>query len=149
MAPIDCCYTGAARNQRLPDWRGCGGRRPFLSNANQAGMPRPCAAQALPETNGFLTGETVVVDNQPKAVVRFWDLACEPLTCLLLLLARAAGAAVPAAAVPAAAATAVSPPLLLPSLCPLRCCCRRCVPAAAAGMRQLSLPCSLPLLAFA
>ena len=35
--------------------------------------------QALADTNGFLTGETVVVDNQPKPVVRFWDLACEPL----------------------------------------------------------------------
>jgi hypothetical protein len=40
-------------------------------------MVAVASVRALPETNGFLTGETVVVDNQPKPVVRFWDLACE------------------------------------------------------------------------
>ena len=35
------------------------------------------APQALPETNGFLTGETIVVNQAPTAVLRFWDMACE------------------------------------------------------------------------
>lgn len=46
---------------------------------SQTNLPTPAASQALPDTNGFLTGETVVADKQPKPVVRYWDLACESL----------------------------------------------------------------------
>ncbi|KAL4424471.1 hypothetical protein ABPG77_006409, partial [Micractinium sp. CCAP 211/92] len=38
-------------------------------------MVAVAAVRALPETTGFVTGETILVDRAPVAVVRYWDMA--------------------------------------------------------------------------
>ncbi|KAL4437101.1 hypothetical protein ABPG75_004240 [Micractinium tetrahymenae] len=41
-------------------------------------MVAVAAVRALPESTGFLTGETILVDRAPAAVVRYWDMAAAP-----------------------------------------------------------------------
>lgn len=41
-------------------------------------MVAVAAVRALPETTGFVTGETILVDRAPVSVVRYWDMAAAP-----------------------------------------------------------------------
>lgn len=68
--------------------QGCAGWAPASAAAKhawyacrvirRAGLPLPslpARLQALPETTGFVTGETILVDRAPTGVVRYWDVA--------------------------------------------------------------------------
>lgn len=54
----------------------CKGQPPSYACApHPLPLPPLPPTQALPETNGFLTGETIVVNKAPAAAVRYWDMA--------------------------------------------------------------------------